>query len=71
METSIDVKGLTDEQVEAIKKLVALFRKPGAKQEAGGFKKSAGSWKGLIDAEELKRTVYSDRLISTRPETKL
>ena len=71
METSIDVKGLTDEQVEAIKKLVALFRKPDAKKETGGFRKSAGSWKGLIDAEELKRTVYSDRLVSTRLEAKL
>jgi len=32
---------------------------------------SAGGWKGLIDAEELKRNIYADRLISTRPEPKL
>ena len=31
---------------------------------------SAGGWKGLIDAEELKRNTYADRLISTRPEPK-
>ena len=31
---------------------------------------SAGGWKGLIDAEELKRDIHADRLISTRPEPK-
>jgi len=32
---------------------------------------SFGGWKGLIDAEELKRNIYEDRLITTRPEPKL
>jgi hypothetical protein len=32
---------------------------------------SAGGWKGLIDAEELKRNIYADRLSTTRPEPKL
>lgn len=31
----------------------------------------AGGWKDLIDAEELKRNIYADRLISTRPDVKL
>jgi len=35
------------------------------------FLKAAGSWKGLIDAEELINNIYADRLISTRPEVKL
>lgn len=35
------------------------------------LKKTAGGWKGLIDAEKLKRSVYSDRLISTRSKVKL
>ena len=35
------------------------------------LKSTAGGWRGLIDAEELKRNIYSDRLISTRPEPKL
>lgn len=38
---------------------------------AGGLERSAGGWKGLIDAEELKRNIYADRLISTRPEPRL
>ena len=42
-----------------------------AKAQAGGLERSAGGWKGLIDAEELKRNIYADRLISTRPEPRL
>lgn len=32
---------------------------------------TAGGWKGLIDAETLKRNIYTDRLIATRPEVRL
>jgi hypothetical protein len=35
------------------------------------FRRAAGSWKGTIDAEELIRSIYADRLISTRPEPRL
>ncbi|PIP70456.1 MAG: hypothetical protein COW90_05285 [Nitrospirae bacterium CG22_combo_CG10-13_8_21_14_all_44_11] len=35
------------------------------------LKKTAGGWKGLVDAEKLKRGIYSDRLIATRPRVKL
>ena len=34
---------------------------------AEGLRRSAGSWKGLIDAEALIEHIYADRLISTRP----
>jgi len=30
------------------------------------FARSAGGWKGTIDAEKLIRDIYADRLISTR-----
>jgi predicted DNA-binding antitoxin AbrB/MazE fold protein len=30
-----------------------------------------GGWADLIDAEELKKNIYADRHISTRPEVKL
>lgn len=36
-----------------------------------GLKKSAGGWKGLVDAEKLKKDIYADRLISTRPGVRL
>ena len=50
--------------------LVTILRVP-AKEDAEAFRRSAGSWKGTIDAEELIRNIYADRLISTRPEPKL
>ena len=40
-------------------------------EEAGGLERAIGGWKGLIDAEELKRQIYADRLIATRPEPRL
>ena len=49
---------------------ITLIRLPAA-AEAGGLERSAGGWKGLIDAEELKRNIYADRLIATRPGVKL
>jgi predicted DNA-binding antitoxin AbrB/MazE fold protein len=30
-----------------------------------------GGWTDLVDAEELKKNIYADRQISTRPEVKL
>lgn len=27
---------------------------------------TAGSWRGLLDGEELKRNIYADRLVTTR-----
>jgi len=35
------------------------------------FLRSAGSWKGLIDAERFIRDIYEDRLVHTRKEPKL
>ena len=49
---------------------ITIIRLPAA-GKAGGLERSAGGWKGLVDAEELKRNIYGDRLISTRPEPQL
>ena len=49
---------------------ITIIRLP-SKKNAGGLERSAGGWKGLIDAAELKRNIYADRLISTRPEPRL
>jgi predicted DNA-binding antitoxin AbrB/MazE fold protein len=37
-------------------------------QDDEAFLRSAGSWKGLIDAEKFIRDVYEDRLLNTREE---
>lgn len=41
----------------------------GLKKDA--FERSAGAWKGTIDAEKLIENIYSDRLLSTREEPRL
>jgi predicted DNA-binding antitoxin AbrB/MazE fold protein len=38
------------------------------KRGPDAFVRAAGSWKGKIDAEEFIHKIYTDRLISTRPE---
>ena len=40
-------------------------------RSAEGLRRSAGGWKGLIDAEKLIENIYKDRLISTRPVPRL
>ena len=35
------------------------------------FSRSAGGWKDTVDAEDLIRNIYEDRLVSTRSEPKL
>lgn len=32
---------------------------------------TAGGWDGLVDGEALKRNIYANRLVATRPEPKL
>ena len=49
---------------------VTIIRLP-TTATGSGLERSAGGWKGLIDADELKRNIYADRLISTRPEPRL
>ena len=45
--------------------------KTSGRADDDAFRRSAGSWKGLVDAEKLIRDIYADRLINTRPEPKL
>ena len=40
-------------------------------EDIEAFHRSAGGWKGTIDAERLIRDIYNDRLVSTRPEPRL
>ena len=32
---------------------------------------TAGAWRGLVDAETLKRHIYADRLVASRPPARL
>ena len=50
---------------------VIIAERPQGKGMIEALRASVGGWKGLIDAEELKRNIYADRLVSTRPVPKL
>jgi len=49
---------------------VTIVEVPTSSKE-DAFERSAGGWKGTIDAEKLIKDIYSDRLISTRKAPKL
>jgi len=40
-------------------------------RDFGAFRRSAGSWRGLVDADKLIRNIYRDRLISNRKKPRL
>jgi predicted DNA-binding antitoxin AbrB/MazE fold protein len=44
---------------------VTILRVP-SKLDIEAFSRSAGGWRGTIDAEKLIRDIYADRLVSTR-----
>ncbi len=65
------IKPLEKVSVTEGKELEVTIEEMPTKVEDESFLKAAGSWKGLIDAEELIKNIYVDRLVSTRKEPKL
>ncbi|MDP2918610.1 MAG: DUF104 domain-containing protein [Dehalococcoidia bacterium] len=51
--------------VEGSEVLVILLKTP-VKSRKNGLDKSAGAWKGTIDADKLIKDIYEGRLVSTR-----
>jgi predicted DNA-binding antitoxin AbrB/MazE fold protein len=46
--------------------LVTILTTPTA-SDREAFQRSAGQWKGTLDADALIRNIYTDRVVSTRP----
>lgn len=72
----IDVHDLDNKDVELIESLVKRLRArgratPGGRPGMSGLERSAGSWKGLIDPDELISDLYSRRTVSRPAEVKL
>jgi Holliday junction resolvasome RuvABC DNA-binding subunit len=45
---------------------IKMIKKRTAGYIVDALNKTSGSWKGLVDADRLKKEIYSNRLISTR-----
>ena len=49
---------------------VTILDLPALPEGVDALEATAGGWKDLIDAEELKRNIYADRLAGNRPEVR-
>lgn len=47
--------------------IVAVQRQP----NMDAFRRAFGSWAGTLNADQLIRDIYEDRLITTRPEPRI
>lgn len=50
--------------------MLTILDTPGG-DDAEAFRRSAGGWKGTVDAAKLIRDIYAGRLVRTRPEPSL
>jgi predicted DNA-binding antitoxin AbrB/MazE fold protein len=53
-------------EVEESKEITVTILDLPVKPDEDAFVRSAGKWKATIDAEELIKNIYADRLISTK-----
>ena len=65
------LKPLEEADLPEGKEVTLTIVKVPSERDFDAFVRSAGGWKGTIDAEVLIRNIYADRLISTRPEPRL
>jgi len=58
--------------LEEGKEVTVSIEEAGSPEESlRALKLAAGAWKGTHDPDELLRNIYSDRLVSSRPEPKI
>ena len=65
------IKPLEKVDIEEGKEITIIIMEAPSNHKLDAFKKSAGAWKGTIDAEKLIKNIYSNRLLSTRKEPRL
>lgn len=66
------IKPLEDLGIEEGKEItVTIVETSPALEKGDALDQTAGGWVGLVDAEELKNNIYSDRLVNTRALPKL
>jgi hypothetical protein len=69
----LDVEGLGAREIEILRNLVSALKKQKISEEEADrrFLSAAGRWKGKVNAEELIKNIYKDRLVLPRKEPKL
>jgi predicted DNA-binding antitoxin AbrB/MazE fold protein len=65
------IKPLEKIEIEEGKEITITIMEAPSKRKLAAFKKSAGAWKGTIDADKLIENIYANRLLSTREEPRL
>jgi predicted DNA-binding antitoxin AbrB/MazE fold protein len=60
---------VADKVSEGEEVLITIATPPSATGDP--LRDTAGGWKDLLDAATLKRDIYADRLLATRPHVKL
>lgn len=65
------IKPLEKVDIAEGKEITVTIMEVPSKHNLDAFKKSAGAWKGTIDAKRLIENIYKDRLLSTREEPRL
>lgn len=53
------------------KEITVMIMDVRLKRKKNTFERSAGAWKGTIDADKLIENIYADRLLPTRREPRL
>jgi predicted DNA-binding antitoxin AbrB/MazE fold protein len=53
------------------KEITVIIMEAPSKRKRKAFERSAGAWKGTIDADQLIENIYADRLLPTRVEPRL
>ncbi|MEK6691632.1 MAG: DUF2281 domain-containing protein [Nitrospirota bacterium] len=59
------LKELPDEDKKEVLEYIGHLKSKEKEKTIKALKRTAGTWKRLIDVEKLKHNIYSDRLVST------
>jgi len=65
------IRSLEKIDIEEGKEITITIMEVSSEHKLDAFKKSAGAWKGTVDAKKLIENIYADRLLSTREEPRL
>ena len=65
------IKPLEKVDIEEGKEITITIMELPPKRKQDLFERSAGAWKGTIDAEKLIENIYADRFLSTREDPRL